>query len=110
MTERRVKVAKCGYCKELKDYPVFKAPLGPPSYDDNPEARAKGLNVKDGYVMYSTFCYPCLMIFLDGLDEDYFRTGTIKEVKEEEVVLSPVKTELNLFQKIMRKLFGVTNE
>ena len=68
------RTARCGKCKDILDYPLFKVPLGPPTFDDvDGTAAAAGLDIKYGVVLYSWFCLPCTHEYVDDLHADDLR-------------------------------------
>jgi len=62
---------KCGKCKALIPYPLFKVPLGPVQLEDVDDRAAKaGLEIKDGYILYSWFCLPCTTAYINSITEE----------------------------------------
>lgn len=69
---------RCGKCGQYKDYPLFKVPLGPPDFTENPKAKKMGFDMKDGVVLYSWFCLPCTQEWSGRLTESFLRDGTVE--------------------------------
>lgn len=73
----------CGKCKLIKHYPLIKVPLGPPVFEETPDSKAAGLDHKNGYTQYSSFCLECARSYLAMVTESYLKDGTIESSEKE---------------------------
>lgn len=65
-------IGGCGFCKRPYTYPMIKVPLGPVQIvEEDTEAKASGLPIKEGFVRYSSACLPCAKKYLNSISEEY---------------------------------------